>query len=115
MKNRLKLGPGRGVRDLTAYEDGFLVLAGLASDPPKEAPGLPGDYAIHWWNSDTSLKLLKELSPDSEDGETIKPETLLPLGRQNGKLRVLLFLTEQRKVGHGPSFCPLSSKAGARS
>ena len=106
MKNRLKLGPGRGVRDLTAYEDGFLVLAGLASDPPKEAPGLPGDYAIYWWNSDTSLKLLKELSPDSEDGETIKPEALLPLGRQDGKLRVLLFFDGAEEGGPRPILLP---------
>jgi hypothetical protein len=90
--HRLKLGPGRGVRDLTSFGNGFLVLAGLASDLPKADPGLTGDYAIYWWDGATSLKLLKELDPYSdEDGDTNKPEALLPLDQKDGKLRVLLF------------------------
>ena len=82
------------------------MLAGLASDPPKEDPGLPGDYAIYWWDGDTSLRLLKELSPYSEDGETIKPEALLPLGRQGGNLRVLLFFDGAEEGGPRPILLP---------
>jgi hypothetical protein len=78
---RLPLGPGRGVRDLAAFEDGILILAG---------PGACqcGTYAIYSWDgASENVKLLSELTQFDPER---KPEGLLPLDRNGMKLRVLI-------------------------
>jgi uncharacterized protein DUF3616 len=78
---QLPLGPARGVRDLVAYEDGILILAG---------PGACqcGSYAIYSWDgASDNVTLLSEL--DQFDSAR-KPEALLPLDRTKKKLRVLI-------------------------
>jgi hypothetical protein len=78
---RLPLGPARGVRDLAAFEDGILILAG---------PGACqcGSSAIYSWDGAsenvTRLAELEQFDPAR------KPEGLLPLDRNGKKLRVLL-------------------------
>lgn len=77
----LPLGEGRGVRDLTAYENVFLVLAGPVADGP-------GAYAVYLWDGKSeSVRLLTELS--SFDRER-KPEGLLVLDKTSRRLRVLV-------------------------
>lgn len=91
--HRLKLGPGRGVRDLAAFDGGVLVLAG-----PVQS--VNGTYSVYWWNGVTDrAKRLADL-PDffdtkqasKKDGAQWKPEALLPLGRNANGVRVLLLL-----------------------
>jgi len=78
---RLPLGDGRGVRDLAAFEDRILILAGPVADGP-------GAYAIYAWDGESeNVRLLTELS--SFDPRR-KPEGLLPLDRCSGRLRVLI-------------------------
>jgi hypothetical protein len=81
------LGKRRGVRDLVAFDNGFLVLAGPVNDPPKGKVS-HGDYSVFWWNGNNQHKLLGDL--DSY-GKKVKPEALLPLDRRGAKLRILLF------------------------
>ena len=89
MPHRLDLGGGRGVRDLAPYDNGILILAG----PVKSDEGT---YSVFWWDgSSTTVKHLKDLSPDtytSKKGKQWKPEALLPLDRNKNGLRVLLLL-----------------------
>jgi hypothetical protein len=79
-------GKARGVRDLVAFEGGFLIIAGPLNDPPggeiKRA-----DYSIFWWDG-TSHKKLGDLNGY---GSKVKPEALVPLEPTADKLRVLLF------------------------
>ena len=44
--SRLALGPNRGIRDMVAVEDGFLLLAG--PDDGKASQGVP--WTINWWD-----------------------------------------------------------------
>jgi Protein of unknown function (DUF3616) len=80
----LRLGKGRGVRDLAAFENGFLVLAGPSAETK-------GTYSMYSWDGGDVTKWLKDL-PDLFDkkGEQIKPEALLPLDRTTEGLRVLV-------------------------
>ena len=58
------LGPGRGVRDLAAFDKGILILAGPMQD-------VGGTYSGHRWDgASSSAKLLADL-PDfiSEKGK----------------------------------------------
>lgn len=78
---RLPLGPGRGVRDLAAFEDGVLILAG---------PGACqyGTYAVYSWDgASEKVELLSELTQFDLER---KPEGLLTLDRKGKKLRVLI-------------------------
>lgn len=80
----LGLGPGRGVRDLTADGANLLVLAGpsLSEDVP---------YAIFRWDGSAAPSLLAELPGfPGDDGELLKPEAILPLDRGGQGLRVLI-------------------------
>jgi hypothetical protein len=81
------LGKPRGIRDLVAYGDGYLLLAGPVSDPPLGHDIKLGDYAVFWWKGRNATKLLDLKGY----GKTVKPEALLPLDEENGKLRALLF------------------------
>jgi hypothetical protein len=81
---RLKLGPGRGIRDLVAVADGFLVLAG----PSGDGEGL---YTIYAWDGDKDLRRLKDLPKFTDaDGDQIKPEGLLRLDNDATGARVLV-------------------------
>jgi hypothetical protein len=79
----LDLG-ARGIRDLAAFENGFLVLAG----PSAEADGM---YAIYFWDGEEILKRLAELPKfTTKKGKQAKPEAVLTLDSSNGGLRVLV-------------------------
>ena len=80
----LDLGAGRGVRDLVAFDGGFLVLAGPAGDQE-------GLYSIFFWDGAEGKKLLKDLPIwTGKKGRQVKAEAILPLDRNDEGLRVLL-------------------------
>jgi hypothetical protein len=80
----LRLGAGRGVRDLASDGDGFLVLAGPATSKA-------GGFAIYRWNGAATLTALKELPEfHDKDGIAIRPEAVLPLDRTAAGSRLLL-------------------------
>jgi len=88
----LPLGPGRGVRDLAAFDKGLLILAGPMQD-------IGGTYSVYWWDgASTSAKLLMDL-PDfvSEKGKQWKPEALMPLDRDVSGVRVLVLLDSAKE------------------
>lgn len=85
--HELDLGGRRGVRDLTVHQGGFLVLAGPVQDPAGHAVSAD-DYAVYWWDGETGTKRLGDIPAY---GQGVKPEGLLPLDQQGGKLRVLVF------------------------
>jgi hypothetical protein len=88
----LPLGPGRGVRDLAAFDKGILILAGPMQD-------VGGTYSVYWWDgASNSAKLLVDL-PDfiSEKGKQWKPEALLPLDRDTNGVRVLVLLDSAKE------------------
>jgi hypothetical protein len=90
---RLALGEGRGIRDLAAYDNGILILAG----PVKSENGT---YSIFRWDGvGTQVKPLEDLpayfsteEAKKKHGEQWKPEALLPLDRNAKGLRVLILL-----------------------
>jgi Protein of unknown function (DUF3616) len=90
--HRLPLGDGRGVRDLAAFGDGVLVLAGpTASDP--------GPYAIYWWDGESDeVRLLKDLADIVGADGARKAEGLLALDENASGLRVLI-LFDSKKEG----------------
>ena len=64
---RLPLGDGQGVRDLTPYANGFLVLAGPAADGG-------GAYAIYWWDGESeNIRHLRDLA-DVTGMESARPK-----------------------------------------
>ena len=79
----LPLGQGRGLRDIVAYGDGLLILAG----PTGAEDGL---YSIGYW-SNGKLSWLGDL-PDyrDESGERVNPEAIMPLSTAPSPLRVLV-------------------------
>jgi len=80
----LDLGSGRGVRDLVAFENGFLVLAGPGGDQE-------GTYSVFLWDGSDKKRLLKDLPKYiDKNGKPTKPEALLPLDRNEDGLRVLV-------------------------
>ena len=93
--SRLALGPNRGVRDLVAVKNGFLVLAG--PDDGKSAQALP--WSIHFWdgknNADLAVpRLLATLDVSNvvlRDCDTeLKPEAITVLEDNADSLRVLV-------------------------
>jgi Protein of unknown function (DUF3616) len=81
------LGKPRGIRDLVAFGNGWLLLAGPVSDPPANHDIKLGDYTVFSWNGSNAAKLLDLKGY----GKAVKPEALLPLDEENGKLRALVF------------------------
>jgi hypothetical protein len=75
-------GNPRGIRDLTVFGDGFLLIAGPEQDPPKKHAVAPGDYAIYAWNEGDPVKRL-DLQPA---GKKDKPEALLMLDQARALL-----------------------------
>jgi hypothetical protein len=87
---RLPLGNGRGVRDLTAYGNGFIVLAGPATGD--------GAYAVYWWDGiNENTRLLRDLTDViGKDGKR-KAEALLPLDESPSRLRVLILFDGEKQ------------------
>jgi hypothetical protein len=87
---QLPLGDGRGVRDLAAYGDGFMVLAGPATGD--------GAYAIYWWDGvSENTRLLRDLADViGQDGKR-KAEALLPLDESPTRLRVLILFDGEKQ------------------
>lgn len=79
-------GQPRGVRDLVAVPDGFLVLAGPMLDPDNDEVAT-ADYTIFSWNGRDGLHKRRDLDAGCD---AVKPEALLPLDQKDGRLRVLL-------------------------
>ncbi len=79
-------GAARGIRDLVAVPEGFLILAGPMLDP-KDGAVAAGDYAIFRWNGTEAP--LQALALDGY-GRKVKPEALLPLDRTAEGLRALV-------------------------
>lgn len=86
-----RAGGVRGIRDLVAYKDGFLIIAGPMLDPPDETYVIQkGDYAIYRLAGHAATRLL-DLDGYAVDGENkVKPEALLPLDEADGTLRALI-------------------------
>jgi len=89
---RLPLGKGASVRDLAAFGDGILVLAGpIASDP---AP-----FGIYWWDGESdNARLLKDLADVVGKSGKWKAEALLPLDDDASGLRILVLFDGQKEA-----------------
>jgi hypothetical protein len=87
---QLPLGDGRGVRDLAAYKNGFIVLAGPATGD--------GAYAVYWWDGvSENTRLLRDLADViGKDGKR-KAEALLPLDESPTRLRVLILFDGEKQ------------------
>jgi hypothetical protein len=89
----LRLGAGRGIRDLVAIDKGFLVLAGPATE-------VEGDYTVSFWDGERQdvqpLGTLPKFTDKKE--RQVRPEGLLPLDSGADGLRVLV-LFDRAKEG----------------
>jgi Protein of unknown function (DUF3616) len=85
--DRMELGKRRGIRDLSAFDGGFLLIAGPVNDPENGAVKT-GDYSVFWWDGAKESKLLGDIEGF---GDRIKPEGIVPIERKAGKLSVLVF------------------------
>jgi hypothetical protein len=82
--HRLRLGDGQGVRDLAAFGNGILVLAGPAGDGG-------GRYAVYGWDAaGDAVRFLKDISAVSGGDADHKPEAILPLDAGEFGLRLLV-------------------------
>jgi hypothetical protein len=82
---QLPLGKGQGVRDLTPYASGFLVLVGPAANGR-------GVYTIYWWDgASENTRHLRDLADVTSNGKR-KAEALLPLGARPDRHRGLPFV-----------------------
>ncbi len=88
----------RGVRDLVAFEHGFLVLAGPVNDPPNGEVN-DSDYAVFWWDRTAPPKPLGDLK---SFGRMVKPEALVPLDQRGNTLGVLLLFDGPDEGGPQP-------------
>jgi hypothetical protein len=96
----LPVGEGRGIRDLTPFDNGLLVLAGPSGE---EA----GPYTIYWW--DTTSENLRHLSDITEVADATKkrkPEALLPLDQGPSGLRLLVLFDGPEQGGPRPIVIP---------
>jgi hypothetical protein len=74
----------RGIRDLVAYGDGFLLIAGPVKDPSKIAAA---DFALYQWDGKAAPVKRADFP---RLGKKLKPEALLPLEQDGAALRALL-------------------------
>lgn len=81
----LPLGEGQGLRDLAAYGEGLLLLAGPAGEED-------GAYALHWWDGQQEQAPLLGLLPPVLDrhDKPLKAEAVLPLAVEGEGLVVLV-------------------------
>lgn len=89
----LKLGAGRGVRDIVAFETGLLILAGPGADEG-------GTYAIYRW--DGNSKEADKLAELTQFKPKRKPEGLLPLDRNGTQVRVLILFDKEEEGAPTP-------------
>jgi len=87
---RLPLGDGQGVRDLTPYANGFLLLVGPAADGG-------GAYGIYWWDgASEDVRGLRDLADLTGNGKR-KAEALLPLYASPSGLRALILFDGEKE------------------
>lgn len=94
----VRVGHGRGIRDLAAYDGRMLTLVGLAlkTDKPEDA----GVYSILSWDASSTatttlldLPLYTKVSAKTGKTHVLQPEGLLPLARHSdGTLDILILL-----------------------
>ena len=87
-------GNARGIRDLTPFRDGFLLIAGPAIDPGDGAVAA-GDYALFYVVGDQPTPLLDLPAY----GKRVKPEALLPLGGTGEQVEALLLFDGANEGG----------------
>jgi hypothetical protein len=95
-------GHKRGVRDLVAVPDGFLILAGPMHDP-KDGAVAAGDYTVFAWNGTDAPRKRLDL-PGYPDRQ--KPEALLPLDETADGQRVLVFFDGPKEGAPRPVVLP---------
>jgi hypothetical protein len=88
----------RGIRDLSVFDRGFLILAGPSQDPPGLGAVEPGDYQIFGWDgvAEHATKLTHQ---DLTFGNEVKPEALLPLEKRGTTLHALVFCDGPKEGG----------------
>lgn len=96
-------GDPRGIRDITASGDGFLLIAGPVEDPPKKHAVAVGDYTVYAWNEDAPVKRL-DLQPY---GKKAKPEALVILDQDADVLHALLMFEGPKEGQPTPVDIPL--------
>jgi Protein of unknown function (DUF3616) len=100
MLNKLPLGAARGVRDLSIFEQGLLVLAGPTGDDE-------GAYTIHWWSPASGrTQFLADITEAAGAGKHSKPEAILPLDKTSSGLRVLILSDGEKQGGPRPIVVP---------
>jgi uncharacterized protein DUF3616 len=88
---RLPLGEGIGIRDLTVFGDGVLVLAGPTASGP-------GPYGIYWWDGESDhARLLRNLADTVGKKGKRKAEALLPLDEDASSLRLLILFDREKE------------------
>jgi hypothetical protein len=88
---RLPLGQGIGIRDLTAFGDDVLVLAGPTASGP-------GPYGIYWWDGESDdARLLRDLADVVGKKGKRKAEALLPLDEDASSLRLLVLFDREKE------------------
>lgn len=111
------LGKPRGVRDITRYANGFLVLAGPLNDPPDDREIQPSDYSIYEWDGDGVLERVRHIPAF---GKKIKPEALLPLDGDVQRGRILILFDGPKEGAPRPfevtlkKIAPLSPTPGSK-
>jgi hypothetical protein len=106
MLNKLPLGAGRGVRDLSVFEEGLLVLAGPTADDE-------GAYTVHWWSPATGrTQFLADITEAAGAGKHSKPEAILPLDKAPSGLRVLILSDGENEGAPRPIIVPAPDTTG---
>ena len=101
MLGKDNLGNPRGIRDLVAFDDSFLIIAGPVQDPDEDRGIKPGDYAIYLKKSsgpNMSGSEPKKLLDLEVYGTETKPEALLVM-EQTGQGLMGLVLFDGPKEG----------------
>jgi len=102
MLGRDTLGKPRGIRDLVAFGDGFLIIAGPAQDPDSSHKIAPGDYAIYRKDGSRlekmDLEAYETTKPEETEPVAMKPEALLVV-EQTGQSPTGLILFDGPKEG----------------
>jgi hypothetical protein len=89
---RLHLGKGTSVRDLAAFGDGVLVLAGPVASGR-------GPFGIYWWDGESdNARLLKDLADVVGKSGKRKAEALLPLNEDASSLRLLVLFDGEKEA-----------------
>ena len=98
----LGLGAERGIRDLAAFGDEILVLAG-------PGPEQPGTYSIFRWSPDGGASARFVADVPCADDQSGKPEAILPLDASSQTLRLLLSDRRHQRRRSARLLAPLGS------